>query len=122
MLIVQQALGRLGRHSRIVLPGLKRRAGISAPCVKSGQRPIYDKAPCRPGISQSGAGRFAFVALLLLALPAVLTFHTLLALPRLAERRRTFWYSLHPHIMRPEPLGVCFMPCADEVAHFNCAV
>ena len=46
---------------------------------------------------QSGAGLFAFVALLLLALPLELTFHTLLALPRLAERTRTFWaYSLHP--------------------------
>ena len=42
------------------------------------------------GIPQSGAGLFAFVALLLLALPLVLTFHVLLALPRLAERKRTF--------------------------------
>ena len=47
-------------------------------------------------LSQSGAGRFAFVALLLLALPLELTFHALFALPRLADRRRTFWYSLHP--------------------------
>jgi hypothetical protein len=48
-------------------------------------------------MKQSGQPRFAFVALLLLALPLVFTFHTLLALPRLAERKRQFWaYSLHP--------------------------
>jgi len=41
-------------------------------------------------ISQSGAGLFAFVALLLLALPVVFTFHVLFALPRFADRRRTF--------------------------------
>ena len=39
---------------------------------------------------QSGAGLFAFVALLLLALPVVLTFHVVFALPRFAERNRTF--------------------------------
>lgn len=41
-------------------------------------------------IPQSGASLYAFVALLLLALPEVLTFHVLLALPRLAERKRQF--------------------------------
>jgi hypothetical protein len=40
--------------------------------------------------TQSGAQRFAFVALLLLALPDVFTFHALLALPRFAERNRQF--------------------------------
>jgi hypothetical protein len=39
--------------------------------------------------SQSGVQRFALVALLLLTLPDVFAFHTLLALLRLAERRRT---------------------------------
>ena len=42
-------------------------------------------------MAQSGQPRFAFVALLLLALPVVLTFHVLYALPRLAERNRQFW-------------------------------
>jgi hypothetical protein len=41
-------------------------------------------------MAQSGAHRFAFVALLLLALPVELTFHALLPLPRFAERRRQF--------------------------------
>ena len=46
---------------------------------------------------QSGAHRFAFVALLLLALPVVLTFQVLFALPRDADRNRQFCaYSLHP--------------------------
>ena len=48
-------------------------------------------------MAQSGAHRFAFVALLLLALPVVLTFHVLFALPRFAERKRQFCaFSLHP--------------------------
>ena len=44
----------------------------------------------RVRMKQSGAGRFAFVALLLLALPEALTFQALYALPRFAERNRTF--------------------------------
>jgi hypothetical protein len=40
--------------------------------------------------TQVGASAFAFVALLLLALPVEFTFHVLFELPRLAERRRTF--------------------------------
>ena len=59
--------------------------------------PRLRRGHVRPGIPQSGAGRFAFVALLLLALPVeAFTFHRLLALPRLHERRVTFWYSLCP--------------------------
>ena len=50
-------------------------------------------------MKQSGHPRFAFVALLLLTLPDVFTFHVLFALPRFAERNRQFWdYSLHPVI------------------------
>lgn len=51
----------------------------------------YGDTLCRFGLMQSGAGLFAFVALLLLlAFPDVLTFHVLFALPRFAERSRTF--------------------------------
>lgn len=67
-------------------------------CLTYGKMFFYD-------ISQSGAGLFAFVALLLLALPVVFTFHVLLALPRFADRRRTFW-------VQPTPL-MCstYAPC-----------
>ena len=41
-------------------------------------------------MAQSGAQRFAFVALLLLALPDVFTFQALLPLLRFAERNRQF--------------------------------
>ena len=45
--------------------------------------------------NQKGA-RFALDALLLLTLPEELTFHVLLALPLLAERKRTLDVNLHP--------------------------
>lgn len=51
----------------------------------------------RTVMMQSGAHRLLLVALLLLALPDVLTFHVLFALPRFADRNRQFCaYSLHP--------------------------
>jgi len=61
---------------------------------------------------QSGAGVFAFVALLLLALPDVFTFHTLFALPRLADRRRTFWVQPTSLCLRLEPFSITVVPCA----------
>lgn len=55
--------------------------------------------------TQSGRARYALFALLLLTLPEVLIFHALYALPRLAERKRTFTavtvYSLRPLSGRP---------------------
>ena len=50
-------------------------------------------------VKQSGQPRFAFVALLLLALPVVFTFHVLFALPRLAERKRQFWVQPTSHLV-----------------------
>ena len=49
-----------------------------------------------PRILSIGEKRLALLALLLLTLPLEFTFHVLFELPRLAERRRTFCYSLHP--------------------------
>ena len=43
-----------------------------------------------------GAHAFALDVLLLLTLPEELTFHVLLALPLLAERKRTLDVNLHP--------------------------
>lgn len=42
-------------------------------------------------VAQSGAKRFALIALLLLTLPLAFTYQVLFALPRFALRRRTFW-------------------------------
>lgn len=44
-----------------------------------------------PKVDTIGSNLFAFEALLLFTLPEVLTFQVLFALPRLAERKRTFW-------------------------------
>ena len=72
-------------------------AGDSAPCVKIGRACSCAAGLIRPQMIQSGAHRFAFVAVLLLALPVEFTFHALFALPRLAERKRQFCaFSLHP--------------------------
>ena len=81
-------------------------AGISAPCANIDMRILLAAIPWRMSYWHNpGAGRSAFVALLLLTLPVVLTFHVLLALPRFADRRRTFWYSLHPRCNRYSLLG-----------------
>lgn len=64
--------------------------GISVPCVYS----ISDTDAMRQldaaFVYAIGEKRFALLALLLLTLPLAFTFHVLYALPRLAERRRTF--------------------------------
>lgn len=87
MWIAQPAHGRRGHHSRVVLP-----FGWEVGSLR--QYPVrhtaYGDTMCHFGLMQSGAGLFAFVALLLLAFPDVLTFHVLFALPRFAERSRTF--------------------------------
>ena len=49
-----------------------------------------------PRILSIGEKRLALLALLLLTLPLEFTFHVLFELLRLAERKRTFCYSLHP--------------------------
>ena len=63
--------------------------GISAPCLMSSGQPLLCNshgALCKT----IGEERYALNALLLLALPSELTFQALFALPRFAERKRTF--------------------------------
>ncbi len=92
-------------------------AGDSAPCVIIGRARSFAAGVFRPHVIQSGAHRFAFVALLLLALPVELTFHVLFALPRLAERKRQFCaFSLHPlFIFWGVPFPVSVVPQPDQV-------
>ena len=61
----------------------------SAPCVVETHRTRPVGRPYGAKRNQSGTLAYALFALLLLMLPFVLTFHALLELPRLAERRRT---------------------------------
>jgi hypothetical protein len=73
------------------------RAGNSVPCVVDFARLILRMGHVGKNPTQSGAQRLAFVALLLLALPVLLTIQALLPLPRLADRKRTLReYNLHP--------------------------
>ena len=58
--------------------------------------PRLRRGHVRPGIPQSGAGRFAFVALLLLALPEEFKYHVLYAFERFADLKRTFWLQPNP--------------------------
>lgn len=102
-----------------VLFCLSSKAGDSAPCVIGCACLTYSKT-FYYSISQSGAGLFAFVALLLLTLPVVLTFHALFAVPRLADRRRTDWYSLHPrckplYALRLQAGNIFIVPSPNEV-------
>ena len=62
---------------------------ISVPCIND-QINIHYVFAYKSNVNTIGENLFALLALLLLTLPDEFTFQVLLALPRLAERKRTF--------------------------------
>ena len=73
-----------------------RKARHSAPCILNsfGVPPLCESRLAQA--KQSGQPRRAFLALLLLTLPAELTFHALFALPRFADRSHTLTADIQP--------------------------